>query len=584
MEQPGSRRRLAAILFADAAGFSRLMGIDEAATLATLASSREILQSKVTEHGGRIVGSAGDGFLAEFGSVVDAVNSAVEVQRAFAAQNAALPDARRLRFRIGINLGDVIAAGDDIFGDGVNMASRLEKLAEPGGICISGDVYNQVKNKLPLNYIDLGDQALKNLAQPVRVYRIGLGPSRPTTGASVGTGAFPALQLPSKPSLAVLPLRNANPDPEQMHVSDGVSEELLFELSRLKDLFVVARNSSFMFRDYDGEQDEIGLQLGVQHLVTGRVEVGEEGLLLTVHMIDAPSGQVVWSFERACGFPDIFEAYGDIVQGIATTLLGPVDEATLAHSRRPRTTSAEAYEILLKGRELFSHINPTDDARARQTFSRVVELDPRCAQAFAMLAVTHMYEYRQTRHNEAAERAVKTARAALALDDDESIAHQVMGYIHLYRKRFLQAQFHMAKALGLDSSDSVAIVRMGLLHCYLGKPVEALDYFQRSSRLNPCHPGRYLGVRGMAHFIAREYMKSVESLEKLAMPYYWDRAYLAASYAMLGRVDDARAKLAEVLQVKPSYALDQLAMAEPFQSPADLDHFLSAMRRAGLPG
>jgi adenylate cyclase len=292
----------------------------------------------------------------------------------------------------------------------------------------------------------------------------------------------------------------------------------------------------------------------------------------------------MWEKRYECGFPEVFDALGDAVQGIVTTLLGPQDEQALARARRRRVANLEAYEALLRGRELFGHVTPMDDQKARAMFARTVELDPACAQGFAMLAITHMYEFRQTRQAEAAERAVKCAKSALAIDDDESTAHQVLGYISLYRKRFLQAQFHMSKATTLDPNDSIAQVRMGLLHCYLGKPTEALDYFQRSSRLNPCHPGRYLGVQGMAHFVAHRYDEAARTLAKLPSPYYWDRAYLAASYAMLGRTDEARSALAEVLQTMPSYALDNLANAEPFQQAADLAHFVDAMRKAGLPG
>ncbi len=578
MEQAGTRRRLAAIMFADAVGFSRLMGIDEQGTVATLAAARAILQSRVGRHGGRLVGSSGDGFLAEFVSVVDAVNCSLDIQRSLFDHNAKLPTDRRMSFRIGVNLGDVIVAeDDDIFGDGVNIAARLEGLADPGGICISGDVYNQVRNKLELNVADLGERSVKNIGEPIRVFRLDIGPTR-----TEEPSAFPTLPLPGKPSVAVLPFVNEDPEPDLVYVSEGISEELIGDLSRMRELFVIARNSSFVFRGSDIDPAPVAAQLGVRYLLMGRVVPGEE-LTIDARLVDATSDSTVWSDQYHCGYSGIFAAFASVVRGVATALSIEADGSILARAARPRAANAEAYEFLLRGRELHGRQTQDDDARAREAFAKAIELDGRCAEAYAWLAMLHMYEYRQTRNAEAAERGAKCARSALALDDDLGVAHQVLGYLHLYRKRFLQAQFHMSKAFGVDPNDAVAVVRMGLLNCYLGKSTEALEYFQRSSRLNPCHPGRYHGVRGMAHFIARRYDDALAAFEKLESPYYWDRAYMAATFAMLARIDEARAKLSEVLHIMPSFAIERLAHAEPFQSVDDLHHFVEALRRAGLP-
>jgi adenylate cyclase len=579
MEQAGTRRRLAAIMFADAAGFSRLMGIDEQGTVATLAAARSILQGRVDRHGGRLVGSSGDGFLAEFVSVVDAVNCAIDIQRSFIDQNAKLPPERRLSFRIGVNIGDVIVADDDdIFGDGVNIAARLEKLSEPGGICISGDVYNQVRNKIELNVTDLGERSVKNIGEPVRVFRVDIGPTR--TGEPT---AFPTLPLPGKPSIAVLPFVNMDTDPDLVFVSDGLSEELIGDLSRLRELFVIARNSSFVFRGASIEMAPVAAQLGVRFLLAGSVRPGEE-LAIEARLIDATAKAAVWSATYTSDFAGLFEVYAKILRGVAGALGIGVDDAAIARASRRRASNADAYEHLLRGRELYGRQTLDDDARAREAFAKAIEHDSQCAEAFAWLAVLHMYEFRLKRRPDAAERSVKCARSALAIDDDLGVAHQVLGYLHLYRKRFLQAQFHMSKAVGLDPNDAVAIVRMGLLNCYLGKSAEALDYFQRSNRLNPCHPGRYHGVRGMAYFVAHRYEDALAAFEKLDSPYYWDRAYMAGTFAMLARIDDARSKLAEVLHIMPSFAIDRLAHAEPFQSPDDKHHFIEALRRCGLPG
>jgi adenylate cyclase len=578
MEQAGTRRRLAAILFADAAGFSRLMGIDERSTIASLESARGILQGRIDRHGGRLVGSSGDGFLAEFISAVDAVNCAVDAQRGLIEHNAKLPHDRRMQFRIGVNLGDVVVASDDdIFGDGVNIAARLEKLAEPGGICISRDVYNQVRNKVDLDVTDLGEQRVKNIGEPIRVFRVNIGPSR-----AAEPGAFPRLPLPAKPSVAVLPFINTQSDADLAYVSEGISEDLIGELSRFRDLFVIARNSSFVFRGSDAHYDAIAAQLGVRYLLIGTVRPGDQ-VAIEARLFDVVKGEDAWTGSFDAGFPDIFAVLGAIVRGVVAILIEEPDEALVARAGRVRAATPEAYESLLRGRELYGRLTPQADAAAREEFARTIELDPRCAEAFAWLAVLHTHEFRQERRDDVAERGTKCARSALALDDDIGLAHQVLGQLQLYRKRFLQAQFHMSKAIGIDPNDSVAAVRMGLLYCYLGKSNEALEIFQRSSRINPCHPGRYLGVRGMALFVARRYDEALEVFDRMASPYYWDRAYMAATYAMLGRIDEARHKLAEVLQIMPSYAINRLAHGEPFQSPDDMHHFLEALRRAGLP-
>ncbi|MGH6717728.1 MAG: adenylate/guanylate cyclase domain-containing protein, partial [Alphaproteobacteria bacterium] len=462
-------------------------------------------------------------------------------------------------------------------GDGVNIAARLERLAEPGGICISREVYNQVRNKLALDVTDMGEQRIKNIGEPVQVFRVNLG----TGPAGLAAAGF-ARDGQEKPSLAVLPFVTSESDPDLAYVSEGISEELIGDLARLNGLFVVARSSSFMFRDGTATSGHAAPQLGVRYLLGGTVRPGDE-VAIDATLVDSMTGKSLWSGSYSCGFPEIFKIFGMIVGDVAEKLVGPPDEEWRARASRARAATPEAYEALLKGRELYGRMTPDDDRAAHEQFSRAIAFDPTCAEALGWLAMIHQHAYRQRRQEDEAEAGAKCARAALALDDNLALAHHALGYLQLFRKRFLQAQFPLSKAVGLDGNDSVALSRMGLLNCSLGKASEALELFHRAARLNPCHAGRYLGLRGMAFFVARRYDEALEAFNRMPSPYYWERAYHAATFAMLGRIDNARHKLTEVLHIMPSFAVDRLAHVEPFQSPDDRHHFLEALRRAGLP-
>lgn len=579
MEQGGTKRRVAAVLFADAAGFGSLMEVDEEVALATLDAARSIFQARIERHGGRLVSSSGESLLAEFLSATDAVGGAVEVQHALAAHNARMPADRRLQFRIGVNVGDVVGDDDEaISGAGVDIAARLEQLAEPGGICIPRDVYNQTRGKLALNVTDLGNQRLKNIDTPVHVFRIELD-----TGPSDLPGAKFARDGQDMPSLAVLPFVTAQPDPDLAYVSEGISEELIGDLARVNGLIVVTRNSSFMFRDGAANPHSAAARLGVRYLLGGTVQPGDE-VTIEATLIDAMTGEKIWSGSQSCGFPEIFKGLGKLAGEVAERLVGPPDAEWLARASRARAATPEAYEALLKGRELFGRMTPADDRAAREQFDRALGLDPACAEALGFLAMIHLLAYRKGREEDEAEACATCARAALGIDDDLAIAHHVLGYLQLYRKRFLQAQFHLSKAVALDGNDPVALSRMGLLNCYLGKSSEALDMFTQVARLNPCHAGRYLGLRAMALFVGRRYDEALEAFNLMPSPYYWERAFHAATLAMLGRIDSARQKLTEVIGIMPTFAVDRMAQAEPFQSPDDRHHFLEALRRAGLPG
>jgi adenylate cyclase len=371
----GMTRKLAAIISADVVGYSRLMGADEAGTLAALKKHRrELIDPKIAEHEGRIVKTTGDGLLIEFPSVVEAVQCAVEMQRAICDRNADVPAVHRIEFRVGINLGDIIIDGDDIHGDGVNVAARLEGLAEPNGICVSRVVRDQVRDKLDVAFEDLGEQQVKNIARPLRVFRV----AQPAIVRSTAS-AKPALALPDKPSIAVLPFENLSGDPEQQYFSDGITDDIITEVSRFRQLFVIARNSSFVFRGKQVDVAEIGRRLGVHYLVEGSVRRVDDRIRINVQLVDTVSGAHVWADRYDRDMKDLYAVQDELAHTIAATLTGCVESAETRQARRKPTNNLTAYDCYLRGVEHHRRLTVEDMARSREMFERAIELDPEFA-------------------------------------------------------------------------------------------------------------------------------------------------------------------------------------------------------------
>ena len=494
-------RKLTAILCADVHGYSRLMGEDEEATLRSLSSHRTVIDGLIEQHRGRFVNSAGDSVLAEFASVVNAVQCGVEIQAALKSENAKLPPERRMEFRIGINLGDVMVEGEQIYGDGVNVAARLESLAEPGGICISGTVHEQVSNKLALGYEDLGEQTVKNIAKPVRVWRVLADPATaaaytasrkkaeakrkyvrtgtwsigglaiivativivqhlslrpPTTSASIPPAQTPALALPDKPSIAVLPLANMSGDHEQEYFSDGITDDLITDLSRLPNLFVIARNSTFTYKGRTAKLQDVGKELGVKYVLAGSVRKAAGQVRITVQLADATTGAELWAERYDRPLRDVFALQDEIVRKIVTTL-----KLQLALSQHgmliPRTTeNLEAYDDLLRGTEYI--VSPTTDwnTKARQMFEKAIELDPKYAGAYAMLGFNYWagWAFALNPDPNGGERALKMEQQAVALDDSLAGAHSVMAQIYAETGQYDQAGTEAQRALALDPNSA----------------------------------------------------------------------------------------------------------------------------------
>ncbi|MBI3303901.1 MAG: guanylyl cyclase, partial [Deltaproteobacteria bacterium] len=496
-------RKLAAIFSADVKGYSRLMGEDEEATIRTLTAYRTVMTTLIAQHRGRVVDSPGDNLLAEFASAVDAVRGAVEIQRELKGRNTELPNQRRMEFRIGINVGDVVVEGEKLYGDGVNIAARLEGLAEPGGICISGTVYDQVENKLALSYEYLGEQAVKNIAKPVRGWRVVmdgtaapreivarpelLSPGQPqgvaptiskkrrvgtahrawavvaglalTVGvivtmrylalpplspqsSSLSPQAEPALPLPDKPSIAVLPFTNMSSDPEQEYFSDGITEDLITDLSRLSGLFVIARNSVFFYKGKAVKVEEISRELGVRYVLEGSVRKADNRVRITAQLVDATTGHHLWVERYDRPLKDIFALQDEIVQKIVTTLklqLMLWEQGILV---RKRTDNLEAYDYFLRGWAYYLRFTKEAHAQARQMFEKALELDPEYAVVYAWLGDAHWMEWANqwSQDPQNLERAFELAQRAAALDDSLPDAHMELGILYLWRdRRYKQA-------------------------------------------------------------------------------------------------------------------------------------------------
>jgi adenylate cyclase len=509
-------RKLAAILSADVKGYSRLMGEDEEATIRTLTVYREVLSTLIHQYRGRVVDSPGDNLLAEFASAVEAVQCAVEIQRALKAKNTDLPDSRKMEFRIGINVGDVIVEGERLYGDGVNIAARLESLALPGSICISGTVYDQVKSKLALNYEELGAQSVKNIAEPVRVYRVQLEPrpaSRPTL-----SGEQPALlPLPDKPSIAVLPFTNMSGDAEQEYFSDGLTEDLITDLSRLSGLFVIARHSTFAYKGKAVKVQELSRELGVRYVLEGSVRKAGERVRITAQMVEATTGHHLWAERYDRPLQDIFALQDEIVQKIVTTLklqLTLMEQGILV---RKHTDNLEAYDYFLRGLESWYRLTKEAIAQARQMWEKAAALDPRYAEAYAWLAFTYLREWvvRWSTDPQTLEQALALAQQAVALDDSLPFAHSLLGVVYAQKQWYDQAITEGERAIALDPNNADSYAWQAETLSRAGRPEDALRAVTQAMRLNPRYPLLYLFELGVAYRMTGRYAEAVATLKEV---------------------------------------------------------------------
>jgi adenylate cyclase len=580
-------RKLTAILSADVKGYSRLMGEDEEATIRTLTAYREVMTTLIQQHRGRVVDSPGDNLLAEFASAVDALRCAVEVQNELKVRNAELPAQRQMEFRMGINVGDIVVEGERLYGDGVNIAARLEGLAEPGGICISGTVYDQVKNKLALGYEYLGEQTVKNIAEPVRAWRVReTGAAAPTVERR-SEDTSPLLPLPDKPSIAVLPFTNMSGDPEQEYFSDGITEDLITDLSRLSGLFVIARHSVFTYKGKAVKVQEVSKELGVRYVLEGSVRKANNRVRITAQLVDATTGHHLWAERYDRELIDIFILQDEIVQKIVTTLrlqLTVWERGNLVHKT---TANLEAYDAFLRGVVNYWRLTQATNIQARQLWEQAVELDPQYAEAYAWLGWSYLTEWswQWSQDPQTLERAFALAQRALALDDSLTAAHMVLGSVYLFKGQHEQAIAEGEQAIALDPNFTEGLMALAGILIFAGRPEGVMELIEKALRLSPHAPAWYITLLGSAYRLAGRDEEAIATYKRalLRTPDFLPaHLVLATMYSELGREEEARAEAAEILRINPNFSLEMWRQTTPLKDQDRLERSLAALRKAGL--
>jgi adenylate cyclase len=624
-------RKLAAILCADVYGYSRLMGDDEEATFRTLASHRKIIDALIEQHHGRFVNSAGDSVLAEFASVVNAVQCGVEIQSALNVQNSELAPERRMQFRIGINLGDVIVDGEQIYGDGVNVAARLESLAAPGGICISHTVHDQIKTKLPLDYEDLGEQRVKNIAEPVWVFRVlvqgatplvNKAPGRklvrqgllslagvaiiigtivlvqhlslkpPPTHASIQPPQSPLLEWPREPSIAVLPFDNLSSDPGQEYFSDGLTDCLINDLSRLPGLFVIARNSTFVYKGKAVSVQQVGRDLGVRLVLEGSVLKAANQVRISAELADASSDANIWAVRLDRPLEDIFAMQDEVVGKIVTTLNLMFQLRSHGVPVSPEKGSApsnlEAFDYYLRGVEYQFGFTKEGDEKAAEMFLQAIKLEPNYLDPYINLGFAYWlaWAWGWNQQPDTMERVAEVARRAAAIDDVNPGVQLLLAVVDLSRNhRYEQAIADAKRAIDLDPNYLPAYDWLAEALTHAGRGTDAIAWAQKAMRLDPLNRSWYLLEVGQGYTVSGQYAQAASVLKEHLANYpnsLGARAFLAVSYIELGQEREAQAQVAEIRRISPQMSLEMVKEKAGFQDPAFANRFYADLKEAGL--
>ncbi|UCF02909.1 MAG: adenylate/guanylate cyclase domain-containing protein [Deltaproteobacteria bacterium] len=623
------KRKLTAILSADVKGYSRLMGEDEEATVRTITAHRKVITSVIEKYRGRVVDSPGDNILTEFVSVVDAVQSAVEIQEVIRAKNAELPEERRMEFRIGINLGDVIQEGQRIYGDGVNIAARVEGLAEPGGICISGSAYEQIENKLALGYDYIGEHTVKNIVKPIRVYRVPTGPetvqkfpaegrhvpkyqrvslavviallvvaggvaiwkssqpptSPPTEVASVEKMAFP---LPDKPSIAVLPFDNLSGDPEQEYFGDGITEEIITALSKVPKLFVIARKSTFTFKGKPIKVKQVAEELGVRYVLEGSVRKAGDKIRITAQLIDALTGNHLWAERYDRNLTDIFAIQDEITKKIIEAMQVTLTAGEQARAAAKGTNNLEAYLKYLQANEFIYQFSIEGNALGRQLAEEAIALDPEYAGAYRVLARANMMDVwlgTSKSPKQSIAGAIELVQKALLLDDTYADAHGTLGSLYTMTRQYDKAIAEAEQAVALNPNSAYAYAMLGKTLRFSGRWTEAVQAYKKAIRLNPIPTNNILFGLGISYAFTGQYEEAITWCEKAVRQQPDDifaHYMLAVVYSFSGRDEEAQAEAAEVLRINPKFSVEKFAKRIKYKNQADKERIISALRQAGL--
>ena len=587
MAEARVERRLSAIFAGDVAGYSRLMEVDEEGTLARLnAHRREFLEPNIAEHRGRIVKRTGDGILIEFVSAVDAVRCAIEQQRGMAERNMGASPDRRIELRVGIHVGDIIIEDGDIFGDGVNIAARLESIAQPGGICISDDAYRQVRGKLNVNFQDSGEQELKNIARPVRVYQL-----RPEASGEARASAG-RLALPDKPSIAVLAFQNLSGDIEQEFFADGIAEDIITALSKSHWLFVIARNSSFTYKGKPVDVRQVGKELGVRYVLEGSVRKAGNRVRITSQLIDASGGHHLWAERYDRALEDIFAVQDEITHSIIGAIAPGIVAAEIKRSEGKDAAELGQWERVMRAHWHVQRLTREDCLQAMRLIDEILQRDPKNALALADLAYNwHMgglFGWTEEPLPVATERVGEAARRAVAADDQDATAQTSLGLYELFTNRHDEAIKRLQRAIELDPNSSFARGYLGIAYSFGGEPDRSLAALEEARRLSPRDFLMVIWHIGNAwsHLHAEHFAASMDCAKQAIEfnPYFPDsHGVLAASAAHLGRMTEARAGLDAFVRLLPGLTLGDPRLIRPFRRPADRERFLAGLRKAGLP-
>ena len=626
MAKEGFKRKLTAILSTDVVGYSRLMEDDEEATIQSINAYRKSISTLVEQHRGRVVDTTGDNLMAEFSSVVDAVQCAVETQKEISQRNAELPENRRMLFRIGVNLGDVVEEDDKIYGDGVNIAARLESLAEAGDICISRTAYGQVKNKLNLGYEYLGEHSVKNISEPVHVYKvlmeadvagkvigekrkekrrmilavtiallIGLGgfagwylyieQAKQIEPASVEKMAFP---LPDKPSIAVLPFDNMSGDPQQEHFSDGITEQIITSLSKVPYLFVIARNSTFAYKAKSVKVNQVAEELGVQYVLEGSVQRSKDQVRITAQLIDAIGGHHIWAENYDRQIKDIFALQDDIAMQIMAALQVKLTVKEWGRLSAIKSKNIKAYEKFLMGHEHLARRTDEDSQQAKKLAQEAISLDPGYGAAYQLLARTHVddvWYYRTKSAAKSLRTAEQLVQKAVELSGPDSDTHQILGMVYYLRRQYDEAIAECQKGVALNPNSAEANFRYGHALRYAGRFDEAIPVIKKAIRLNPITPMAYINNLGWAYGLSGQYEKAIStwnSAIKRNPDYFFAYLGLALVHQLSGNEVKAREAAAEVMRLKPNLTISKLAKG-PATKSIDRKRMLDELRKAGIP-
>jgi len=582
-------RRLAAILASDIAGYSALMRADEARTVRDLKSHQAVVLPMIGKLGGRIIDTAGDGILAEFASVVNAVDCAVAIQKTMAERNATVQQARRMQFRIGVNIGDVIYDDTRIYGDGINIAARLESIAEPGGICVSSKVYEEINGRIDLAYQDMGEQQLKNIARPVRTYRVNL-PSEDVSEVTLSTAEQSAPPLPRKPSIAVLPFANMSGDPEQEYFADGIAEDIITGLSKLRWFFVIARNSSFTFKGKAVDVKHVSAELGVRYVLEGSVRKGGNRVRITAQLIDAAMGNHIWADRYDGDLTDIFALQDDITRKVVAAIEPRLLEAEGIRSQGRSSEDVGAWDMVIQANSLFWRLTKTEGEAAIAILERAVERYPDYAPAHSMLAfmllVSGYAAWTLSELEPQVMQAATLAARAAELDNSDPWAHLSLGYVAFTRRRTDEAVEEFQRAIDLNPNFAAAHGYLGWAFSLDGQSDRAIPHLEEAIRMSPHDPQNAIFYVGLAaaHYLAGRYTEAVNfgrNAIQQRLNFTGSHRIYIASLAQAGQIDEARAALTRLKTMQPQISIAWIEKYVPY-TPGPMVRFLEGMRKAGL--